>query len=71
MPAEHIELKDKPGIEELDHRGELAIIANRVLYDHGKAHKFTVVDKDKAQLDDVFLSHEKARSEMRSKSNGN
>jgi hypothetical protein len=66
MLSEQINLKYKPGVEELAHQGSYAVIANRELYDHGKAHKFAVVDKEMERLDDVCLSPEQARAEMRS-----
>jgi len=71
MLTEQINLNYKPGVEELAHRGSYTVIANRELYDHGKAHKFAVVDKERAQLDSVYRSSERARAEMRSLSQEN
>ncbi len=48
MLSEQINLKYKPGVEELAHQGSYAVIANRELYDHGKAHKFAIVDKERS-----------------------
>jgi hypothetical protein len=57
-------LKGKRGIEELDHDGYFAIIANRTLYDQGKASKFTVVNTKQGWLDNVYPNFSGAISEM-------
>jgi hypothetical protein len=66
MSAEKIRFKDKPGIEELTHGGPFAVIANRELYDLGKAHKFALVNIQESRLNSVYSDPEEARSELRS-----
>ena len=70
MLSQHITLEHKPGIEELAHRGSYAVIANRELLDHGKAHRFVVVNTREAHLDNIYGDPDRARSQMQSLSQG-
>ncbi len=66
MYAQHCDLRNKRGIEELDRAGPYAIIVNRRLYDQGQAGKFAVVNEQKAWVDSVFHNYRRARSTLRS-----
>jgi hypothetical protein len=70
MLSKHITLENRPGIEELAHRGSYAVIANRELFDHDKAHRFAVVNTREAQLDNIYGNPDRARSQMQSLSQG-
>jgi hypothetical protein len=70
MLSKHITLENKPGIEELAHRGSYAVIANRELFEHGRAHRFAVVNTRRAHLDNIYGDPDRARSEMQSLSQG-
>ncbi len=58
-------LEGKAGIRELTHVGAYFIIANRTLYDHGRATKFAVVDMDRVGVDDVYKSYDEALAAVR------
>ena len=64
MHAGKCVLKVKQGIAELDRTGVYAVVANRTLYECGKAHKFAVVNAQKARVDSVHRSYREARSTM-------
>ncbi len=66
MYARKCDLRDKRGIEELDHAGPYAIIVNRRLYSRGQARKFAVVNEQQAWVDSVFHNYGRARSMLRS-----
>lgn len=53
-------LNNKPGVEELKRVGAFVVIANRQLYQNGKAQKFAVVNKRRSVLNQVFANHDKA-----------
>lgn len=53
-------LKGKPGVKELRRVGAFAVIANRKLYQDGKAQKFAVINKRESELNRVFGNHDKA-----------
>lgn len=53
-------LKGKPGVKELKRVGAFALIANRRLYQDGKAQKFAVVNKRHSELNRVYGNHDKA-----------
>ncbi len=65
MYAQRCVLEGKSGIEELAHRDAYAIIANRTLYDRGKAHKFTLVNVKRSRIENVYPSLNEARSALR------
>ncbi len=66
MYARNCDLKDKHGIEELDHAGPYTIIVNRRLFDRGQARKFAVVNERQAWVDSVYHNYTQARSMLRS-----
>jgi hypothetical protein len=59
-------LKDKRGVEELDHNGAYTVIANRVLYDHGRARKFAVINTVMSGVDSVYRNPKQARTAIKS-----
>ncbi len=66
MYARSCDLRDKRGIEELDHAGSYAIIVNKRLFDRGQASKFAVVNEQRAWVDSVYHNYGRARSMLRS-----
>ena len=66
MYARKCDLRDKRGIEELDHAGAYAVIVNRRLYGRGQAHKFAVVNEQQASVESVYHNYGRARSMLRS-----
>ena len=64
MKRNTCDLTGKRGIEELDREGVFAIIANRALYDQGRASKYTVVNTKQGWLDNVYPNIRGAESEM-------
>ncbi|MCL4561475.1 MAG: hypothetical protein M1281_12785 [Chloroflexi bacterium] len=60
--AEQCDLSGKRGIEELDRKGTFSVIANRTLYDWGKAHKYAIVNTEKCRVDSVHYNLNQARS---------
>ncbi len=66
MYASKCVLEGKRGIEELDRRGPYTVIANRTLFDHGRAHKFTIVNAEKEWVENVYRSFREARSALHS-----
>ncbi len=65
MHAHNIALEGKPGIEELVHKDPYAIIANKILYGLGSAHKFTLVNVKRSRIENVYPSLAEARSALR------
>ncbi len=65
MYAQKCDLRNKRGIEELDHAGPYAIIVNRRLHTRGQAHKFAVVNEQQASVDSVYHNYDRARSMLR------
>ncbi len=57
-------INGKSGVEEIDHLGDFALIANRTLYDHGTAHKFSIVKKDKSLLTDIYRNQKRAENAL-------
>jgi hypothetical protein len=70
MYSEKCVVENKSGIEELDHRGPYAVITNRRLYDHGKAHRYALINIREAWIDSVYRDVTEAREEMRGLSRG-
>jgi hypothetical protein len=59
-------LKGKHGVEELDHEGKYTLIANRVLYDRGRAKKFAVINTVKEGVENVYRDPNQARTAIHS-----
>ncbi len=62
--ANRCDLNGKHGIEELERKGTFSVIANRTLYDWGKAHKFAIVNTEKCWVDSVHRNLAQARSTL-------
>ncbi len=64
MFARRCNLKGRRGIKRLDHEGVYAIIANRALYDRSLATRFAIVNAEKYWVENVYGSHNEARSAL-------
>ncbi len=64
--ANQCNLNGKRGVEELERKGTFSVIANRTLYDGGKAHKFAIVNTEKCWVDSVHHNLAQARSALQS-----
>ena len=60
------DLKGKRGVEELSHEGKYTLIANRILYDHGRANKFAVINTAKSGVESVYHYPNQAQNAIRS-----
>ena len=66
--AEHVDL-NKEGIVRLDQVGSFAVIANRKLYEQGKASRFAVANVKELWVDSVHLDRGEALSTTQKLSN--
>jgi hypothetical protein len=64
MEFRRCSLKGKPGVEEIDRSGAFSLIANRALFDHGNAHKFSIVNKSDSFLTNVYQNQERAENAL-------
>lgn len=56
MFSDHLTLQGKDGVKRLSQAGPYMVIANKQLYEQGKAGKFTVVNVPEAWVDSVHPS---------------
>ncbi len=66
MFAQKCVINGKPGIKDLNDQGAYSVITNKTLFDHGKARKFAIVNRQKAWVESVYQDLNKARSALRS-----
>jgi hypothetical protein len=66
MFASKCVITGKPGIKDLNHLGAYSVIANKELFDHGKASKYAIINTQKAWVESVYLDFNKASSALRS-----
>ena len=55
----------KPGVKHLNQTGDFAVIANKKLYDSGKAHRYAVVNAHEQWLESIHPSYRQALSHSR------
>lgn len=65
MFSDHLILKGKRGVKQLDKSGPYAVIVNKRLYDRGQAGKYTVVNVKERWVDSVHHSRTEAINEAR------
>jgi hypothetical protein len=53
---------DKPGVKRLNEVGGFAVIANKKLYDNGKARRFAVVNTSEQWVDSIYANYGEALS---------
>lgn len=53
---------DKPGVKRLDEIDGFAVIANKELYDQGRAQRFAVVNTKEHWVDSVHENRREARA---------
>ena len=59
-------LKGKQGVEELEREGKFTLIANRVLYNRGRAKKFAVINTAKSGVENVYRNPKQAQTALHS-----
>ena len=58
--SDHMVLRGKSGVKQLDQEGPYLVIVNGKLYEKGAARRFTVVNASEAWVDSVYHSLEEA-----------